>query len=335
MQSLPSWRVVGEVVVNEYTSVAVGDPCYGYLPELVCPSLLPGTWVWEVRDVYPEDNVQGQVAGVRISHKSHRSGNWVFEDEYGYYLPDLGSHNNLDGQFFQEVRGVDAGLIAFELRSKQDTSEYEYESDCEEYMDLDKCGSLVKNNNAMVTFTGYGDGCYPVVARVLHEHTVEVCSAYMFEDPNPLSLADFCQLLPNVFTQEKDALPSQLVGPLCLVVNRHEYTTDDGQKNQYDTLRRIELLNMNIVFTSVHYGDKERYVYNQDIINKVDYLLSRLATTELLYTKYGSAFSGVCIRLFSPHKRVRSGRLTTDSLTALLRPWFTCTNSHRAPASLV
>ena len=235
------WETLGTVEVAAGSRLEVGDPCHGL--EDLGVTLAAGTWTWQQRhrpDTLFGGDSSSRIAEIRALHTPAadpaRLGGveevpeWDWEDAYGYYT-DRPAADTLP----ISIRGVDAGIIAWRITRPQRAGQGELAGPDhhldygEEFPDedlLDGTQGFRDDRQVLVTYTGYGDGAYPVTARTLDgtpdTDAVEVRACYVAADSGPLDAEEFSRLLPGAYRRAGLTVPDH--GSIHVRVEQTQYT---------------------------------------------------------------------------------------------------------------
>lgn len=278
--TVPQWRTTGVVELTNTASLRAGDPCYGHLPTIAGVELTPGEWVWEVRDADETGGRAHRVWEVRLRRQDVAAADhWEWDDDFGQW-----AQVPAPGASVVEDRGVDAGTMAWQVVGA-DTEHLEI--DVEALLWSRTNGTPQHCGTVLVTSTGWGDGCYPIGVRREGDTVVEVRMAFITPDPDPLTAAQFVELLPAALSQsDYSGAPAVTVAPgeVTIRVSRTRYTAArDGDRDQletttYDTVVAVHVPATGRTFASTITADEGSYA--PDAVRAVAHLWTRLPVSE-------------------------------------------------------
>ena len=213
-ETVPFWRTVGSSDLPAGCTVATGDPCYGALDE-VDGALSAGTWNWDIRDANEAGEAAYRVWEVRlVRNDADPLDNWSWWDAYGESIsPEQMFPAEHGAVLYNGTRGVDAGMIAWQVTNPQAPAIGEWEYD--EYGDTEylleaKQDAPLRGGLALVTGSGWGDGGYACVSRTNPAgDVVEVRIMYITPKDAPISPDEFNVLLPGAFAGIYDSRESE------------------------------------------------------------------------------------------------------------------------------
>jgi hypothetical protein len=206
-KAAPQWRTVGTFTAEPDSILTLGDPCYGDGEPVANGRMLPGEWAIQVRDADETGTSITPVWETRFTHVS--AGSPIEPVEYTW-ADDLGRDHpapfpaGVPGQPVWETRGVDSGTMRWTVsvgRPDQDEDE-------DDWMGSDPQGALtvVPGHIEFISSSGYGDGGYPVLARLVEDRLVEAIIRFISVEPPTITPERFTDLVPEAL----DGLRSSL-----------------------------------------------------------------------------------------------------------------------------
>lgn len=236
--TVPNWRPAGTVNLEHPARLLVGDPCIGLSDTDI--TLAAGAWRWEVRDADDTGASALRPWEVRLVRADQPpADDWDWVDDYGQWNTEPAADTQALG-----VRGVDGGMIAWEVTSRPGPGLHDSHTEWDELVTWPLPEEATHGGTVLCTSTGFGDGVYPLVARTTgpagtdSPDVVEVRACYISPDPGPLSVTEFFDLLAAV-------LPDGFADPrhgatVHLEVTQHAYTdTATGDHSSYESAFRL------------------------------------------------------------------------------------------------
>lgn len=241
--------VTSPMVLGEGGECRLADPCYDDQENscaVKCPPLKSGVWTgFRVRTA--DD---GRVWEVAIAHETVPVNEVTVLDDYGNFVDVPVSTTAVAGEtWVSETRSVDSGQMKWSVGTSRSNL-------------LAEQWGITSVARAVVEFmspTGFGDGGYPVYARVNEAgETVEVRIVFIPAPQPSLTGARLVDLFPGVLPEEyRDYLSATVRGR----VEETVYTTRYAERANPDALvETVEVFRVEEIAVSTRSGDTVAFV---------------------------------------------------------------------------